>query len=115
MFFLDYDGTLVGYNQDPELAIPDKSLIETVQNLVDLPNTEVAIVSGRDLQARLDRRGGFCPECDGNRLLNHFEVALGQALKGYIWQCFIRTVHQHYLEQYVVVMDLNKGLSIDWI
>ena len=48
MFFLDYDGTLVGYNQDPELAIPDKSLIETVQNLVDLPNTEVAIVSGRD-------------------------------------------------------------------
>ena len=48
MIFLDYDGTLVGYNQDPELAFPDESLIETLQNLINLPNTEVAIVSGRD-------------------------------------------------------------------
>jgi len=48
MIFLDYDGTLVGYNLDPELAIPDESLIETLQNLINLPNTEVAIVSGRD-------------------------------------------------------------------
>ena len=48
MIFLDYDGTLVGYNQDPELAFPDESLIEILQNLINLPNTEVAIVSGRD-------------------------------------------------------------------
>ena len=48
MIFLDYDGTLVGYNQEPELAIPDESLIDILQNLIDLPNTEVAIVSGRD-------------------------------------------------------------------
>ena len=28
---MDYDGTLVGYNQEPELAIPDESLIDILQ------------------------------------------------------------------------------------
>ena len=48
MIFLDYDGTLVGYNINPELAVPDESLLQLLQNLVEFPDTEVAIVSGRD-------------------------------------------------------------------
>ena len=48
MIFLDYDGTLVGYHPRPELAIPDKFLIELLKKLINYPQTELAIVSGRD-------------------------------------------------------------------
>ena len=48
MIFLDYDGTLVGYHQKPDLATPDESLIQLIEALLKFPKTEVAIVSGRD-------------------------------------------------------------------
>jgi trehalose 6-phosphate synthase/phosphatase len=48
MILLDYDGTLVDYNEKPDLAIPDESLIKLIEGLLQLPQTEVAIVSGRD-------------------------------------------------------------------
>ena len=48
MIFLDYDGTLVGYHPKPELAIPDEFLIELLKKLINYPQTELAIVSGRD-------------------------------------------------------------------
>lgn len=48
MVLLDYDGTLVDFHENPEMAIPDESLLETLAQLTFLPNTDVAIVSGRD-------------------------------------------------------------------
>ena len=48
IFFLDYDGTLVDFNEDPELAIPDNRLISLLQQIGEHPKTEVVIVSGRD-------------------------------------------------------------------
>ena len=54
IIFLDYDGTLVVFNEKPDLAIPDANLLQLIDALCALPNTDVAIVSGRD-QAFLDK------------------------------------------------------------
>ncbi len=60
MILLDYDGTLVGYNEKPELAIPDNFLLKTLEKLLEFPSTELAIVSGRD-QDFLDQWFGKLP------------------------------------------------------
>jgi trehalose 6-phosphate synthase/phosphatase len=46
--FLDYDGTLVGFNENPELAIPGQDLITLLKNLAEQPQTKVVLISGRD-------------------------------------------------------------------
>ena len=48
VIFLDYDGTLVGFNKKPELALPDKSLYKLIDKIISYENTELVIVSGRD-------------------------------------------------------------------
>jgi trehalose 6-phosphate synthase/phosphatase len=45
---LDYDGTLVGFSKNPREAVPDKKLLALLHNLSTLPNTALAIISGRD-------------------------------------------------------------------
>jgi trehalose 6-phosphate synthase/phosphatase len=44
---LDYDGTLVPIAGAPEEALPDRALIELLDDLSQSPNVEVHIVSGR--------------------------------------------------------------------
>ena len=48
VLFLDYDGTLVKFNNDPELAVPDKNLLKILKSINIQDKTEVFIVSGRD-------------------------------------------------------------------
>lgn len=45
--FLDYDGTLVGFQPRPEMAVPDKRLLETLTALLADDGLDVHIVSGR--------------------------------------------------------------------
>lgn len=48
LLLLDYDGTLVGFKNNPLDASPDAELYELLDILAADENTEVAIVSGRD-------------------------------------------------------------------
>ncbi|MGB5378111.1 trehalose-phosphatase, partial [Muriicola sp.] len=48
LLFLDYDGTLAGFKNDPQKAAPDAALYELIDQLADLPNTDVYLISGRD-------------------------------------------------------------------
>lgn len=48
IIFLDYDGTLVPFEKKPELALPPDELRGILLSLVDLPDTEIIIISGRD-------------------------------------------------------------------
>jgi len=48
LFFLDYDGTLVGFAGRPEKAGPDEQLWSLLQSLVEEKQNEVVIISGRD-------------------------------------------------------------------
>lgn len=45
--FLDYDGTLVGFNGDLEKTAPDAELYQILENLVADPANRVIIISGR--------------------------------------------------------------------
>ena len=57
---LDYDGTLVPFAPRPELAAPDRALIELLTALAARPDTEVHVVSGRR-RAGLERWLGALP------------------------------------------------------
>lgn len=48
LFFLDYDGTLAGFQSDPQKANPDAKLYELLDALHSLAGTEVYLISGRD-------------------------------------------------------------------
>ncbi|MEP2774118.1 MAG: bifunctional alpha,alpha-trehalose-phosphate synthase (UDP-forming)/trehalose-phosphatase [Fulvivirga sp.] len=48
MLFLDYDGTLMPFDNDPKAVKPDKELKELLKNLSSDTNNNVVIISGRD-------------------------------------------------------------------
>ena len=50
VLFLDYDGTLVGFQNRPDEAKPDKELKELLRKLVQDPKNTVVIISGRNSQ-----------------------------------------------------------------
>ncbi|MEM6801808.1 MAG: bifunctional alpha,alpha-trehalose-phosphate synthase (UDP-forming)/trehalose-phosphatase [Bacteroidota bacterium] len=48
LLLLDYDGTLVGFKNDPNAASPDDELYAIVKRLVSQEGTKSVIISGRD-------------------------------------------------------------------
>ncbi|MEO9511477.1 MAG: bifunctional alpha,alpha-trehalose-phosphate synthase (UDP-forming)/trehalose-phosphatase [Flavobacteriaceae bacterium] len=50
LLFLDYDGTLVGFDKDPQKASPDEALYELLDELHNQENTTLFLISGRDKQ-----------------------------------------------------------------
>jgi trehalose 6-phosphate synthase/phosphatase len=48
LFFLDYDGTLVGFQNKPEQAGPDEQMTEILRKLANDKRNTVIVVSGRD-------------------------------------------------------------------
>ena len=51
---------LVSFHENPEAAIPDQNLVELLHSLCHQPNTDIAIISGRD-QAFIDKWFGDLP------------------------------------------------------
>ena len=47
LLLLDYDGTLVGFNDNPDNVIPSKALLKLLNNLSNHDGTDVVIMSGR--------------------------------------------------------------------
>ncbi len=48
LIFLDYDGTLIPFTENPRKAKPDDELLELLKLLVLVPKNQVVIISGRD-------------------------------------------------------------------
>ncbi|KPK87197.1 MAG: trehalose-6-phosphate synthase [Bacteroides sp. SM23_62_1] len=48
LFFLDYDGTLIGFHKDPQAVYPDEELYDILKNLTETKGNKVIIISGRD-------------------------------------------------------------------
>jgi trehalose 6-phosphate synthase/phosphatase len=48
IIFLDYDGTLMPFNPDPQKAVPDEELIALLKALSENLKNKVVIISGRD-------------------------------------------------------------------
>ena len=51
LIFLDYDGTLVGFNENPDDSKPDQELIEILYYLTKNKNNHIVIISGRGRQS----------------------------------------------------------------
>ncbi|MFT5166339.1 MAG: trehalose 6-phosphate synthase/phosphatase [Saprospiraceae bacterium] len=48
LILLDYDGTLMGFQNDPKKVVPDQSLLDTLEQLANEEGNKVVIISGRD-------------------------------------------------------------------
>ncbi len=48
LFLLDYDGTLVDFQDDPQKVSPDEYLVNLLRKLSDQPENNVVVISGRD-------------------------------------------------------------------
>lgn len=48
LFFLDYDGTLTGFKNDPQRAEPDEQMLELLDRLSEPEENTVYLISGRD-------------------------------------------------------------------
>lgn len=48
LLLLDYDGTLMSFQADPQRVAPDQELRLLLRALTELPHTRVVIISGRD-------------------------------------------------------------------
>jgi len=48
LLFLDYDGTLVNFKDDPNQVVPDQELKQMLNDLTSDPGNKVVIISGRD-------------------------------------------------------------------
>lgn len=48
LLLLDYDGTLMPFNKDPERAKPDPDLVSLLEKLSSDPSNTIVIISGRD-------------------------------------------------------------------
>lgn len=60
LIMLDYDGTLVGFTEEPQDAVPGTELYEILRRLVEDRKNKVVICSGRD-QETLERWFGYLP------------------------------------------------------
>lgn len=48
LLLLDYDGTLVGFNNSPKDSFPDAELFQILDKLLENENTDIVVISGRD-------------------------------------------------------------------
>jgi trehalose 6-phosphate synthase/phosphatase len=48
IIFLDYDGTLTGFHNDPQMAMPDEELYSIMEKLTSNKNNTIVVISGRD-------------------------------------------------------------------
>lgn len=60
LFLLDYDGTLVDFQDDPQKVAPDEYLYSLLKRLSERPENQVVIISGRDKNS-LERWLGRLP------------------------------------------------------
>lgn len=59
IIFLDYDGTLVPFVGQPEMAVPNEELLSSLRYLASDPKTELVIISGRDRNTLLNWFGSI--------------------------------------------------------
>ena len=60
LLFLDYDGTLVSFTPDPDMAVPGEELLSQINRLSAINGNELYIISGRS-SSWLQRHFGHLP------------------------------------------------------
>lgn len=96
------------------IDVEDVDIVSTSWVMRDV-SIDDAVVCGGHFQTSFDRLRRLRLQSDRNWLFNHFEISLRQQLKVDVWQSFLGSIDQHYLEDNVVVMNLNESLCVDRI
>lgn len=114
---LDYDGTLVPFNDHPRLARPDPELLQLLADLCALPGNNVAIVSGRsqaDLQSwfghlplNLVAEHGICSRDSHGNWITRKIPALD-------WKSRVRPILQLYVDRLPGAFLEEKQFSLAW-
>ncbi len=117
ILFLDYDGTLVGFQDSPEKARPDDELIEIIKKLSSRKENRVVVISGRQPQDLDDFFAG-----------QDVEMAAGHGsfikMKGADWEKAelfstewketIRTILENYTDRTPGSFIEEKEFSLAW-
>jgi trehalose 6-phosphate synthase/phosphatase len=117
LIFLDYDGTLVPFANQPNLAVPDPELVGILGRLVEEPKNRVYLISGRDRatlstwfgNANLNiiaEHGAWIREQGGDwRMLKAF---------GGEWKSRIAPILRTYVDQVAGSLIEEKEFSLAW-
>lgn len=117
LLFLDYDGTLVPFNNSPVRAVPDKELLTLLQELSQNETNEVVVISGRD-KSFLDQHLGHLPI----HLIGEHGVFFRhrdrdwQSIKGIdtSWKDEIRNILEMYVDRTPGSAVEEKHYSLAW-
>jgi len=115
--FLDYDGTLTGFQPRPEDAVPDAALLNTLHRLCADPCNRVIIISGRDrhtLQAWLGNlKADLIAEHGAWRRLEAGEWQQAPYLNAQ-WKDFVRPLMQSFTNRTPGTFIEEKSYSLAW-
>ncbi len=118
-WFLDYDGTLREFTDDPAAARPDAELLSLLEAVANQPGWELTLVSGRtpaDLDAFFpDARFGLVAEHGASRRLpgaSSWEELDGGA--DYRWKDDVRRIFQLYADTVPGSRVEEKRTSLVW-
>ncbi|MBX7244255.1 MAG: bifunctional alpha,alpha-trehalose-phosphate synthase (UDP-forming)/trehalose-phosphatase [Candidatus Sumerlaeaceae bacterium] len=117
LILTDYDGTLVGFSEDPLQAVPSTRLLEILGRLSSLPETHVALVSGRlrqtletwlgDLPVGLVAEHGAYIKQVGS----DWRLAVDVQAE---WKNKLRPVFQHWADRLAGSFVEEKDFSLVW-
>lgn len=100
LLLLDYDGTLIGFSANPDMATPGKELIKIIRSLCEQEENDVFLISGRSSNW-LEKNFGFLP-------LNFIaEHGARYKLKNEKWVTEVQT-HNEWKEQVHNVMEMYE-------
>ena len=117
ILFLDYDGTLVGFQKRPELASPDEDLYHILDELSLKKGNEVVLISGRDKATFTDWFGNK----NYSLIVEHgvwFKTP-GSKWKliekmNHEWKSFIKPVIEFYVDRTPGSFIEEKNYSLVW-
>lgn len=115
--FLDYDGTLKGFHNDPQKVNPDDELLQIIESLTDDPRNVVTIISGRDKETLGSWFHGkkvnlICEHGVWLRRLNGDWEMLASVSN--TWMPMIRPVIEHFVDRTPGSFIEEKNYSLVW-
>lgn len=117
LFLLDYDGTIVNYVDNPNLAYPDADLLNLISKLAQNPNNCVVIISGRDHQTLEQWLGRLRVNLVAEHGAWVKEEGTGwQIVEGLKndWKAIIRPIYELYMDRTPGSSIEEKNFSLVW-
>jgi trehalose 6-phosphate synthase/phosphatase len=117
IIFLDYDGTLIGFNVDPRKVVPDDDLKILMNRLASDPKNKIVIISGRDKDTLEDWFGNTKIDMIAEHGVWLKEGRIYWSLIDYLsdeWKKDIRPILELYVDRTPGSFIETKDFSLVW-